>query len=82
VRKCKGDHSDSREEKRSGLLRKALVRYRFCRHEPGAHVILTGTGSLDHLKENIAAINKPPLPEDVAKRLRDIFARVDCVTGN
>jgi aryl-alcohol dehydrogenase-like predicted oxidoreductase len=56
--------------------------YRFCRHEPGAHVVLTGTGSLDHLKENIAAINKPPLPEEVAKRLREIFKRVDCVTGN
>jgi len=43
---------------------------------------LTGTGSLDHLKENIAAINKPPLPEEVVGRLRKIFERVDCVTGN
>ncbi|HTM10474.1 MAG TPA: aldo/keto reductase [Verrucomicrobiae bacterium] len=56
--------------------------YRFCRHEPGAHVILTGTGSAEHLKENIESINKPPLPEEVVKRLREIFKRVDCVTGN
>jgi aryl-alcohol dehydrogenase-like predicted oxidoreductase len=56
--------------------------YRFCRHEPGAHVILTGTGSAEHLKENIESINKPPLPEDAVKRLREIFKRVDCVTGN
>jgi aryl-alcohol dehydrogenase-like predicted oxidoreductase len=56
--------------------------YRFCRHEPGAHVILTGTGSAEHLKENIASINKPPLPEEVVGRLREIFKRVDCVTGN
>jgi aryl-alcohol dehydrogenase-like predicted oxidoreductase len=56
--------------------------YRFCRHEPGAHVILTGTGSAEHLKQNIESINKPPLPEDVTKRLREIFKRVDCVTGN
>jgi len=42
----------------------------------------TGTGNAEHLKENIASINKPPLPEEVVGRLREIFKRVDCVTGN
>ena len=56
--------------------------YRFCRHEPGVHVVLSGTGSSDHLKANIESLTKPPLPEPVTARLRKIFARVDCVTGN
>ena len=38
--------------------------YRFARHEPGCHVVLTGTGSVDHLAENVASINGPPLPDD------------------
>ena len=56
--------------------------YRFCRHEPGAHVILTGTGSPDHLTENVAAIQAPPLPEDVQTTLRQLFGGVDSVSGN
>ena len=56
--------------------------YRFCRHEPGVHVVLSGTGSPDHLKANIESLTKPPLPEPVTARLKKIFARVDCVTGN
>src|SRR5208282_4423328 len=36
--------------------------YRFCRHEPGAHVVLTGTGDVAHLEANLAAIQAPPLP--------------------
>jgi aryl-alcohol dehydrogenase-like predicted oxidoreductase len=56
--------------------------YRFCRHEPGAHVILTGTGNAEHLKANIAAISGPPLPPDALARLGAIFGRVDSVSGN
>jgi len=50
--------------------------YRFCRHEPGVDVVLTGTGSAAHLEENIAAILAPPLPSDVQARLQLIFG--DC----
>ncbi|MBI4529089.1 MAG: aldo/keto reductase [Deltaproteobacteria bacterium] len=56
--------------------------YRFCRHEPGVHVVLTGTGNPDHLKANVEAITKPPLPEAVSKRLAEIFGNVDWVSGN
>ena len=56
--------------------------YRFCRHEPGVHVVLSGTGSREHLKANIESVTKPPLPAPVVARLKEIFARVDCVTGN
>jgi aryl-alcohol dehydrogenase-like predicted oxidoreductase len=56
--------------------------YRFCRHEPGAHVILTGTGDPAHLKANVEAILAPPLPPEVLTRLDAIFGAVDSVSGN
>lgn len=56
--------------------------YRFCRHEPGAQVILTGTGDPAPLAANVAAILKPPLPADVLARLEAIFGQVDSVSGN
>lgn len=56
--------------------------YRFCRHEPGAQVVLTGTGDIGHLCANIAAINAPPLPPPVQARLARIFGGVESVSGN
>lgn len=55
--------------------------YRFCRDEPGTHVILSGTGNLAHLQENIASLNRPPLPEATTARLRQIFRRATSVSG-
>ncbi len=55
--------------------------YRFCRYEPGTHVILSGTGNLDHLKENIRAMQKPPLPKEDVIKLKEIFRNVDSITG-
>ncbi len=57
------------------------VAYRFCRHEPGVHVILTGTGDPDHLKANVETLSKPPLPEGDLQRLQEIFGSLDSVTG-
>jgi aryl-alcohol dehydrogenase-like predicted oxidoreductase len=34
--------------------------YRFCRAEPGIHVVLSGTGNMGHLEQNIASIPRPP----------------------
>jgi aryl-alcohol dehydrogenase-like predicted oxidoreductase len=56
--------------------------YRFCRHEPGVDVVLSGTGSLEHLEANARAIGSPPLPAELLARLREIFGSVDCVSGN
>jgi L-galactose dehydrogenase len=56
--------------------------YRFTRHEPGAHVTLTGTGSVAHLEENLASLMLPPLPTADLARLERIFGRVDSVSGN
>jgi aryl-alcohol dehydrogenase-like predicted oxidoreductase len=56
--------------------------YRFCRHEPGAQVILTGTGDVAHLEANLSAIQAPPLPAGVLARLERLFGAVDSVSGN
>jgi aryl-alcohol dehydrogenase-like predicted oxidoreductase len=56
--------------------------YRFCRHERGAQVVLTGTGDLAHLQANLAAIDAPPLPASVLDRLGRLFGGVDSVSGN
>jgi aryl-alcohol dehydrogenase-like predicted oxidoreductase len=55
--------------------------YRFCRAEPGIHVVLSGTGNVQHLEQNAASILRPPLPEAVRQKLMELFARVDTVSG-
>lgn len=55
--------------------------YRFCRHEKGVHVVLSGTGNPEHLKANLKSFSRSPLPETDVERLREVFARVDCVSG-
>ena len=56
--------------------------YRFVRHEPGCHVVLTGTGSITHLEENVRSICAPALPEDDLARLRNVFGHLDHLSGN
>lgn len=55
--------------------------YRFARDEPGAHVILSGTGNPQHLDANLATFARPPLPDDVNARLKQIFRNARSVTG-
>jgi aryl-alcohol dehydrogenase-like predicted oxidoreductase len=56
--------------------------YRFCRYEPGTHVILSGTGNPAHLASNLESFTRPPLPEGDRRRLEQIFRHVDSVSGN
>jgi aryl-alcohol dehydrogenase-like predicted oxidoreductase len=56
--------------------------YRFCRYEPGTHVILSGTGNPDHLRANIESFYRPALPREDVERLRHLFRHVDSVSGN
>ena len=56
--------------------------YRFCRYEPGVHVVLSGTGNPEHLEANAASLNRPPLASVPLLLLRRLFERVDCVSGN
>jgi L-galactose dehydrogenase len=55
--------------------------YRFCRHTPGIDVVLTGTGSKAHLLENLASLEKPPLPREILEKIEALFGNVDCVSG-
>jgi L-galactose dehydrogenase len=47
--------------------------YRFARHEPGAHVVLFGTGDAGHLRDNVASILAPPLPAADHAKVRELF---------
>ena len=55
--------------------------YRFCRAEPGIDVVLSGTGDLGHLEENVASILRPGLLDGMRRRLVEMFAGVDHVSG-
>lgn len=55
--------------------------YRFCRYEPGVHVVLSGTGNREHLRANIASLCRPPLPDAVVQQLHHIFRHASGVTG-
>jgi aryl-alcohol dehydrogenase-like predicted oxidoreductase len=50
--------------------------YRYVRHEPGADVVLFGTGDAEHLKTNVASILKPPLPDADRAKLQDLFSHL------
>jgi aryl-alcohol dehydrogenase-like predicted oxidoreductase len=50
--------------------------YRYARHEPGVDVVLFGTGDSAHLKANVAALLKPPLPEADRAKLAKLFGHL------
>ncbi len=50
--------------------------YRYARHEPGSDIILFGTGSVEHLKTNMASILAPPLPKEDTARLEELFGHL------
>lgn len=53
--------------------------YRYARHEPGAHVVLFGTGNPEHVEPNVKAILKPPLHEEHRRRLEELFGALEGV---
>ena len=50
--------------------------YRYARHEPGVDVVLFGTGDAGHLKANVAALLKPPLPAADREKLAALFGHL------
>jgi aryl-alcohol dehydrogenase-like predicted oxidoreductase len=50
--------------------------YRFARHEPGVDVTLFGTGDAEHLRKNVEALLKPPLPEADREKLAKLFGHL------
>jgi aryl-alcohol dehydrogenase-like predicted oxidoreductase len=63
-------------EDRGGASTLPEAAYRFARHEPGADVVLFGTGEVEHLRANVAAILKPPLPEIDRRMLAKFFGHL------
>ncbi len=53
--------------------------YRYARHEPGANVVLFGTGNPDHLAPNIKAILQPPLPAADRQKIAELFGALEGV---
>jgi aryl-alcohol dehydrogenase-like predicted oxidoreductase len=56
--------------------------YRYCLHEPGIHSVLSGTGNIQHLLENIESVNRVALPTKDLDKINKIFALVDHISGN
>jgi len=56
--------------------------YRFCMHEPGADVVLTGTGDPQHLEQNVRSLSGPPLPPEQLERLARLFGEVASVSAH
>ena len=50
--------------------------YRYARHEPGANVILFGSGVEEHIKTNLTSILKPPLPVEDQAKLEKLFSHL------
>ncbi len=59
----------------------AEAAYRFSAYEPGIDCVLSGTGSPEHLRQNLEAVRRGPLPTAALARLEEIFGQVDSVSG-
>ena len=55
--------------------------YRYVRHEPGVDVVLFGTGDAAHLRNNVASLLKPPLPEADRQKLQKLFGHLTIGIG-
>ena len=66
----------------SGARSLTEAAYRFSRYAADGAVVLTGTGSIAHLDDNIRAIHGAPLPRPVLDRLAELFGRVAAHSGD
>jgi L-galactose dehydrogenase len=53
--------------------------YRYCRHTPGADVVLFGTGNVEHLKSNIDSILASKLPALDLEQIKQLFGKLEGV---
>ena len=56
--------------------------YRYVLGEPGAEVILVGTGNVEHLRANVEAIRKGPLSPALKGKIDGLLGHLDCVSGS
>jgi len=66
---------------RSSAVSLPDLAYRFARAEPGMSTVLMGTGSPDHLRENLASFTRPLLSDAVLDELRRFLEGVDVLNG-
>ncbi len=57
-----------------GIERVTDAAYKYAANTPLVHSVLTGTASVEHLRENVDAVLGPPLPDADRERLKAIFA--------
>lgn len=65
-----------------GAVSLTAAAYRYCRHEPGIHVVLFSTGNLEHLQANVSTLLRPPLPDKDLRKLQNLFNNVDNFSGH
>src|SRR5262249_24270244 len=53
--------------------------YRYARHTQGVDVVLFGTGSRAHVKDNVDSILRPPLAPPIIERLHASFGHLNGV---
>jgi L-galactose dehydrogenase len=66
-------HELSQVAEEAGMSLTELA-YRYCRHQPGIDVVLTGTGDPAHLRQNVTAALSPLLPDSVLAELHQAAA--------
>jgi aryl-alcohol dehydrogenase-like predicted oxidoreductase len=59
----------------------AEAAYRFAAFEPGMDCVLSGTGSAEHLRANLASVQRGPLPAATLSRLDQLFGKIDSLSG-
>ncbi len=50
---------------------------RFSAFAPGVSTVITGTSSVEHLKQNLKAVSKGPLPDEIIQHLHEEFSKYD-----
>ena len=50
--------------------------YKFAAEPPAVSTVLTGTSSIDHLEQNVAALDNPRLAEADSLRLKELFGGI------
>jgi L-galactose dehydrogenase len=64
-----------------GVASVSAAAYRFASEHPAVSSVLSGTGNVSHLEENVKAIQEGPLPAADLARVREIFGPVKLNLG-